>query len=323
MFDISKAYQEEGCLAMDYVSVRVSTLRGDQKIDFNAYIKINDKMVLYLRRGDSFEGERLKRLKEKQVRKMFIISADETKYRDYMQKNIELAYTEPSNVDLQYRAEIVQGQQQSNTEEMFENPDNVESYNNSKDAAAKYVHFLMSNSQAVSAVMSIQNDEANLAHHGVTVSTLAVALAQKLGIVDPKKTQLLALGALLHDFGHHEAGNKLDRPLSSFSPDELAAYKNHPKDGAALVQDKKHFDQVVINIIAQHEECIDGSGFPLAARENQLDPLSVIVASANTLDRLISFEKVPKAEAVKKMMIDQVGRHPLSHIQLLSEILKG
>ena len=52
---------------MDYVSIRVSTLRGDQKIDFNAYIKINEKMVLYLRRGDSFEGERLLRLKEKKL----------------------------------------------------------------------------------------------------------------------------------------------------------------------------------------------------------------------------------------------------------------
>lgn len=308
---------------MDYVSVRVSTLRGDQKIDFNAYIKINEKMVLYLRRGDSFEGERLKRLKEKRVRKMFILTEDETKYREYMQKNIELAYSDSSGVDLQSRAEIVQGQQQSNTEEVFENPDNIENYNNTKDAAAKYVQFLLSNSKAVNAVMDIQNEEASVAHHGVTVSTLSVALAQKLGMLDPKKTQLLALGALLHDFGHHHSHFQLDRPLSQFAPEEMTAYKNHPTVGASQVQDKKHFDQAVINIIAQHEECIDGSGYPLGARENQLDPLAVIVSSANALDRLITFEKVAKSDAVKKLMIEQVGRHPLNHIQLLSEILKG
>ncbi|HEY8270142.1 MAG TPA: HD domain-containing phosphohydrolase [Pseudobdellovibrionaceae bacterium] len=307
---------------MDYVSIRVSTLRGDQKIDFNAYVKINDKMILYLRRGDSFEGDRLKRLKEKKLKKMFILNDEEGPYREYLQKNIEMAYDEKSGKNINARAEIIQGQQQSNTEELFEDPGNIESYNNTKDAAGKYVQFLLGNSKAVSSIMNITNDDCNIAHHGVTVSTLSVALAQKLGLVDPKKTQLLALGALLHDFGHYESGLSLNRPLAQFNKEETALYKNHPSVGSKKVQDKKHFDPAVINIISQHEECIDGSGFPKGLRENQLDPLAVIISSANALDRMITFEKVPRAEAGKKIMIDQVGHHPLNHIQLLSEILK-
>lgn len=307
---------------MDYVSIRVSTLRGDQKINFNAYLKINEKMVLYLRRGDSFEGERLNRLKEKKLRKMFILNDEEAKYREYLQRNIEMAYDEKSGKDINARAEIVQGQQQSNTEEVFEDPGNIEAYNNTKDAAGKYVQFLLGNSKALGAIMNIANDDYNIAHHGVTVSTLAISLAQKLNLTDPKKNQLLALGALLHDFGHYESGISLNRLTTDFSKEELAIYQNHPTLGAKQVQDKKHFDQTVINIIAQHEECVNGSGFPLGARDNQLDPLSVIVASANTLDRMITFEKKSRQEAVKKLMIDHVGRHPLNHIQFLSEILK-
>jgi len=92
--------------------------------------------------------------------------------------------------------------------------------------------------------------------------------------------------------------------------------------GAQKVQDKKHFDPTVTKIIAQHEEHIDGSGFPKQARESELDPLSIIVSSANALDRLLTFENVPRQEAVKKLMIDQVGRHPLNHIQFLGEILR-
>lgn len=310
-------------LQKDYVSIRVSTLRGDLKIDFNTYLKINDKMVLYLRRGDSFEGERLKRIKEKKLRKMYILTDEEGKYRDYMQKNIEMAYDDKSGKDIQSRAEIIQGQQQSNTEEVFEDPNNVESYNNTKDAAGKYVQFLLSNSKAIQAVMDITNDDFNIAHHGVTVSTLSVALAQKLNITDPKKTQMLALGALLHDFGHYESALALNRPLADFSKEELTLYKGHPQNGLQKVQEKKHFDQAVLNIIANHEECIDGSGFPKGLSENQMDPLSVIVASANAMDRLLTFERLPRAEAVKKLMIDQVGRHPLNHIQILGDVIKN
>ncbi|AFY01483.1 HD-GYP domain-containing protein [Bdellovibrio bacteriovorus] len=307
---------------MDYVSIRVSTLRGDQKIDFNAYVKINDKMILYLRRGDSFEGERLKRLKDKKLRKMYILTDEEVSYRSYLQKNIETAYDDTTGKDIQTRADIIQGSQQNNAEEVFENPENVESYNYCKDAAGKYVNFIMSNAQAMSAVMNIENTDKTVSHHGVTVATLSIALAQKLGLNDPKKTQLLTLGALLHDYGHHHSTLNLSQPLATMSPEDLALWKKHPIEGAQKVQDKKHFDQTVINIIGQHEETINGTG-PKGMREKDMDPLAVLVSSANAMDRLITFEGVAKAEAAKKLMIDHVGKHPLQHIQHLNDILKG
>ena len=307
---------------MDYVSIRVSTLRGDQKIDFNAYVKINDKMVLYLRRGDSFEGDRLKRLKDKKLRKMYILNNEENMYLNYLKTNIDSAYDSTSTKDMQTRAEIIQGSQQSNTEEVFENPDNEISYNYAKEAAGKYVNFLVNNAQAMTAVMAIENTDKNIAHHGVTVATLSMALAQKLGVADEKKTQLLTLGALLHDFGHQNSTLDINRPLSAMSPEDLAIYKRHPTEGAERVQDKKHFDQTVINIIAQHEETINGAG-PKGLREKDMDPLSVIVSSANAMDRLITYENVPKIEAAKKLMIEHVGKHPLNHIQMLNDIMRG
>lgn len=307
---------------MEYVSIRVSTLRGDQKIDFNAYIKINDKMVLYLRKGDSFEGDRLARLKTKKLRKMFINPDEEDFYREYLQKNIEQAYDNKSGKDIQTRAEVIQGAQQANTEEVFENPDNVQNYNDAKDAAGKYVEFLLSNSLAVRSILSMSNEEQSLSHHGVTVATYSVALAEKLGLKDDKKTQLLTLGALLHDFGHHDSNIAINRPLAQFTKEELAKYNEHASEGAKKVQTKKHFDLNVINIINQHEERIDGSG-PLKLYEKDQDPLAVIVASANAVDRIVTYEGVPRNEAGKKMMMDQVGTHPLNHMQFLGEILKA
>ena len=307
---------------LDYVSIRVSTLRGDQKIDFNAYVKINDKMVLYLRRGDSFEGDRLKRLKEKKLRKMYILTDEEISYRDYLQKNIETAYDNASGKDMKTRAEVIQGAQQSNAEEVFENPESVESYDFCKDAAGKYVSFITSNAQAMQSVMAIENTDKNISHHGVTVATLAIALASRLGIEDPKKTQLLTLGSLLHDYGHHINPLNLTQPLKSMSAADLATWKRHPGEGAARVQDKKHFDQVVLNIIAQHEETLDGQG-PMGMKEKEQDPLSIIVSTANAVDRLITFEGVPQMEVAKKLMIDSVGKHPLNHLQFVGEIMRA
>lgn len=308
---------------MDYVSIRTSTLRGDQKINFDAYVQIDQKFILYLHRGDSFEGVRLKRLKDKKLRKMFILNSDENNYRSYLEKNIETAYDNDSGKDLSTRAEIIQGAQQSNVENVFENPESAASYNEAKEAASKYVQFIVTNDQALSSVMNIENTDKNIAHHGVTVSTLSIALAEKLGLLgDPKKTQLLALGALLHDYGHKDSTLDLSMPVRDMTKENQAIWKLHPKVGAEKVKDKKHFDQAVINIIMQHEETINGRG-PLGLTEKKLDPLSVIVASANAMDRLITFEGVPKENAAKKLMVDSVGNYPLQQIQLLNEIMRG
>ncbi len=307
---------------MDLVSIRVSTLRGDQKITFDTYVKINDKMILYLRRGDSFEGTRLQRLKEKKLKKLFIQPTDEGHYREYMQKNIEMAYDNSSTKDISVRSEIIQGQQQSNVEEVFENPEQAEAYLNAKDAAGKYVQFLVSNSKALQAVMAIPNTDKSISHHGVSVATLSVALAQRLGQTDTKVIQLLSLGAFLHDYGHHDSPIYPRKKTSEMSVDELQLYQSHAAEGAKKVQDKKHFDQLVLRIINEHEECCDGSGYPRNLTEKQLDPASLIVSTANTMDKLMTFEGLSKDEACKQIMLKSVGKHPLDHIQKLIEVVK-
>jgi len=311
-------------MMMEYLPIRVSTLRGDQQIDFDAFIKINDKYILYLRKGDSFEGERLKRLKSKKLKKMFIQPEAEENYRVYLRRNIELAYDRNSGKSLENRAEIIQGDQQSNAEAVMENPENEILYNETRDAAGKFVNFLyQEDPEAFNKIMSMENVDQSIAHHGVTVSTLSVALAKKLNLTDSKMLQLLSMGALLHDFEHFHSGLSITRPLAELTDAESKLYRSHPTLGAQRVQDKKHFDQTVINIINQHEEFVDGKGFPNGLIESKMDPLAVIVASANALDRLITFEHILKKDAVRKLMISGVGKYPLNHIQLLGDIMNG
>lgn len=309
-------------MAKDYVSIRVSTLRGDQKIDFDTYLKIDEKWILYLRQGDSFEGVRLDRLKAKKLKKMYITNEDETKYRDYMQKNIEMAYDDKSGKDIKTRSEIIQGAQQNNAEEVFERPENAEAYIAAKEASLKYVDFLVKNNDAVKSIISLPNLDQSIAHHGVTVSTLAVALAERLKLFDAKQRQLLALGGLLHDFGHYDSPLKIARPLKDFTKEELEIYKRHPIEGAQKVKDKNHMDVAVTTIIHQHEEKSDGSG-PLGLLEKQIDPMALLTSSANTVDRLITYEGMSREQVVKNLMVQEMGKFPLEYIQTLGNILKS
>ncbi len=308
-------------MAADYVSIRTSTLRGDQKISFDVFLQINGKHIHYLRQGDSFEGTRLQRLKAKKLKKMFILTDQEEAYRQYMSQNIEMAFDKNSGKSMEDRAEIIQGAQQSSAEAVMDEPEDEQTYQMAKDGTSRYVEFLMQEDKAVQSILNIENSDQDIAHHGVTVSTLSVALANKLGITQPSRVQLLALGALIHDFGHSRAPKSVYAPIKDIPADQMDAYKDHPMFGANLVRDKKHFDQTVIAIIGQHEECINGSGYPNGLLEKDMDQLAVIVACTNAFDRMVMTTKVSRQDVLKRFTVEKVGLYPLNFIQTLRAII--
>ncbi len=308
---------------MSHISIRVSTLRGDQKIDFDVFVKINDKMVHYLRRGDSFEGLRLKRLKEKKLKNLYILVDAEPSYRKYLKTNMESAYDSNSKRDFQARSDVVHGDQESHVEAVFERPEDRSAYDETKVASQRYLDFLFKNPQAIPAILRIENVDKSLAHHGISVATMAFGLSQKMKPMDPKLTQWLVFGSLLHDIGLHESKVNFTQPLNLLSPADLALYKAHPKMGLERLKHTMHFDSQVLRIINEHEEHLDSTGFPDGLHENKLDPLSIITATCNAMDRLITFEGVSKTEAPKKLIMEHVGEHPLDQIKLLSEIIKS
>ncbi|MGZ3722165.1 MAG: HD-GYP domain-containing protein, partial [Bdellovibrionales bacterium] len=107
-------------MADKYTPIRVASLRGDLKIPFDAYIFVAGKHILYCRKGSSFEGKRLERLKAKKLKKLFVKPEDEIPYRQYLEQSIDTAYNAKGPIEM--RAEVIQGFQQSAAEEFMEDP---------------------------------------------------------------------------------------------------------------------------------------------------------------------------------------------------------
>lgn len=311
--------------ANEYIPIRVSTLRGDLKIPFDAYVKVASKHILFCRQGDSFEGDRLVRLKKKKLKKMYILPEHEEPYRRYISESIEAAFDNNSDKSIEDRAAVIQGAQQAAAEDVMENPEDQHSYHLAKKGSAKYVEFILNNSEATKSILAIKNADNDLAHHGVTVSTLALGIAKELGVVEsqPQLLDQLILGSLLHDFDHYHSGIPYSLPLQEMTDEQRVIYLAHPQSGVDRLKNLQHFDQLVLKIILQHEELINGSGFPNKMLEKDLDPLVLTVSTANAFDRYITFQNVPVKDALKTMLIEKMGLYPLAQMKALQLALKN
>ena len=306
----------------EYVIIRACTLRGEQPIQFDVYVRVAGRLILYLRKGDTLAGDRLQKFKEKNVQRLFLAKDYLPAYRAYVDQNLEAAYAAAEGKSLEERAEILQGVQQGLAEDLMESPESEEFYRQGKASSRRFADFILLEPGALGAILALQNTDKSIAHHGVTVATLSAAIAKKLKLAGTHPINLLMLGCYIHDIEHFHSGLPVGKAIKDYDSIEREAYYKHPERGKERFANVFFYDETVLNVVYQHEERIDGSGFPKKLKESKTDPLASIAAVANTFDRYVTFELMPPKDALKRILIDEMGRLNLDTMVALQDVLK-
>ncbi len=121
-------------------------------------------------------------------------------------------------------------------------------------------------------------------YHSLNVAALSLLLGQKLGL-DAKQLHLLGLGALFHDLGHQKIPSQIllkKKPLTSV---EEKVYQRHPMLGVEIAEHIGVLPDEAVEIIGQHHERLDGSGYPKGLK-GEVGLLTRIVAIVDRYDEL-------------------------------------
>jgi putative nucleotidyltransferase with HDIG domain len=124
----------------------------------------------------------------------------------------------------------------------------------------------------------------NASTHALNVSVLSLLLGRRFGLSQPELLDL-GTGALLHDIGKIGMVERLHHPDEYFTPMETKAYEEHVAFGLQRGQ-QMGLPAGVMQILAQHHEMADASGFPLKVGGERMSDASRIVAMVNAYDGL-------------------------------------
>ncbi len=124
------------------------------------------------------------------------------------------------------------------------------------------------------------------AGHQQRVMQLAVAIARDMGYPE-QRIEGLRLAAQVHDIGKiHVPAEILNRP-GRLSPSEFGIIKSHPQVGYDILKDVK-FDWPIADIVLQHHERCDGSGYPKGLRCEEIIHEARILAVADVVEAITS-----------------------------------
>jgi len=122
--------------------------------------------------------------------------------------------------------------------------------------------------------------------HQRRVAQLAVAIGQRLGLSEDQ-IEGLRTGGLVHDIGKiHVPAEFLSRP-GKLSMEVHKVIRMHPQMGWEIMRDIE-FPWPVADMIRQHHERLDGTGYPLGLKGDEILLESRILAVADVFEAISS-----------------------------------
>ena len=183
-------------------------------------------------------------------------------------------------------------------------------YNNNQElvelsgTADGIISKILEEDDVIEQIYDIKERSSDIYEHSINLCSLATLTALKLNLAK-ERVHDIAVGSLLHDLGlRYMTISYQNQNLDSLSKVELSEYMKHPVYGYSAVKNENWISDTGKSIILFHHERIDGSGYPLKAKEIPYE--AAIVGVCDAFDEMIcgiGCQRTKVYEAIEYMKI--------------------
>jgi len=138
------------------------------------------------------------------------------------------------------------------------------------------------------------------AGHQRRVSQLATAIAKELNF-SQDKIEGIRIASLIHDIGKIGLPTEILSKPTKLSDIEFSLIKEHPKIGYNILQ-SIDFSYPVAEIVLQHHERLDGSGYPHHLKGDQISLEACIIGVADVVEAMSSHRPYRPALGINKAL---------------------
>ncbi|MBC7363407.1 MAG: HD-GYP domain-containing protein [Candidatus Aminicenantes bacterium] len=143
---------------------------------------------------------------------------------------------------------------------------------------------MMATIQAIT--LTIESRDPYTAGHQRRVSDLARSIATRLSW-PTEKIDEVRMAALVHDLGKISVPAEILNKPGRLTPSEFLMIKEHPRVGYEILKTIE-FPWPVAEIVLQHHERINGTGYPLGLKNGKIHPVSRVLAVADVVEAMLS-----------------------------------
>lgn len=148
-------------------------------------------------------------------------------------------------------------------------------------------HSIFRNPDALVSLYRIKQADHYTYQHSIAVCTLLISFCKSLDM-DYATIEQAGIGGLLHDIGKIKVPNKILNKPGKLDDDEFSTMKKHVDYGGSLLKTVPGISEHSLQIVMEHHERHDGTGYPYALQGEQISLYGQMAAIVDVYDALTS-----------------------------------
>lgn len=137
--------------------------------------------------------------------------------------------------------------------------------------------------------------------HSLAVSALMMKMARLIGH-DENAVRELGVAGLLHDVGKLMVPNEILNKAGRLEADEKRVVRSHPDVGYRLLKKQGNVSQLILDICRFHHETLDGGGYPLGLKADQLSQEIRLATVCDVFEALTSVRSYKRAWTTREAL---------------------
>ena len=138
--------------------------------------------------------------------------------------------------------------------------------------------------------------------HNNRLADYSIKIGKKINLSE-ERLDTLYFSALFHDLGKINVPDEILKKPGRLTSEEFEFVKKHPTDGKNIVI--KTYMSKIADVIEQHHERLNGTGYPNGLKGNQILVEAKIIAIVDSFDAMIS-ERPYKEKMAVEAVIDEL-----------------
>jgi HD-GYP domain-containing protein (c-di-GMP phosphodiesterase class II) len=322
------APQEKAKTTADFQPIPLHSLRTNTITNFDIYIEVSEptdpgKFVLYRNRDIPFLEDTREKLLDHGTDVLYIDASDRKEYQVYLESNLE-AIIEDEDVPPAEKSKAAYECATGLVEGLLDDPRSGEHVKRAKPFISSLVNYMLNDSHAFFNLMASISFDYCTYTHCVNVAVFGIALAHRLGRYSQHTINTIGSGLILHDVGKGLIDQRILNKQGPLNKREWAVMKQHPAEGARLLQTVGEVSEQALIIVEDHHEKLDGSGYPRGLKGDAIHQYARIAAIADIFDALTTqrphrpaMRSFPALEIMRNEMGEAIDRDLFREFVLL------